>query len=149
MTAPALAWLAFAWLALAAAPAMAAVEVEGVADGGTELRQGEEVVLAVTDEAGDPRSGETVRVIHRPGLAGETELAIGISDGRGRVRWTPEVSGVARLRAGEEEAMIRIVPTSPPIVVVVTLGLLLLTSAGALGHGGWGHRLRRAGRRIS
>ena len=54
---------------------------------------GAEVVIAVTDEQGDPAGGETVRVVHRPGLAGEREVAVGITDGRGRVRWTPDASG--------------------------------------------------------
>lgn len=121
----------------------AAVEVEGTAEGGAEVQQGVEVVIAVSDEAGDPRSGETVRVIHRPGLAGEAELAIGISDGRGRVRWTPGVSGVARIRAGDEATMVRVVPASPPAVVPVTLGLLLLTSVSALGYGTLGPHLRQ------
>lgn len=129
----------FVWL-IVGASAGAAVQVEGLAEGERELEQGQEVVLAVIDEAGDPRSGETVRVIHRPGLAGEQELAIGISDGRGRVRWTPEVSGVARIRAGEETTTVRIVAATPPIAVATTLGLLLLTSAGALGYGWWGLR---------
>ncbi|MEZ4236501.1 MAG: hypothetical protein R3F59_10150 [Myxococcota bacterium] len=129
------------WLAQAA---LGAVTVEGEPEDGPPivLRQGEEVVLAVTDAEGEARSGETVRVVHRPGLAGEAELAIGISDGRGRVRWTPELSGLARLRAGDEVRSLRIAPAAPPLGVEVTLGLLLVTSLGAFGYGWVGPRGR-------
>src|SRR5690606_23043937 len=64
-------------------------------------RPGEETVVVVTDDAGRPRAGETVRVIHRPGLGGEREVAVGITDARGRVRWTPQMDGVTIVRAGE------------------------------------------------
>lgn len=98
-----------------------------------EPREGVEAVLAVVDEAGAPRSGLTVRVIHRPGLSGEREVAIGITDGRGRVRWTPEQPGVARLRAGDEEQLVRIGTARTEPTPLLILGLLVATGAGALG----------------
>lgn len=96
-------------------------------------QQGVETVLTLTDERGEPASGETVRVIHRPDLAGEKELAVGITDGRGRVRWVPDTPGVARIRAGEEVQLVRVLPAATPITTAVLLGLLataaLLSSA--------------------
>jgi hypothetical protein len=53
-------------------------------------RLGHETWLTITrDEA--PTGGETVTVVHRPGIVGEEEIAIGITDARGRVRWTPRI----------------------------------------------------------
>lgn len=95
-------------------------------------RAGTESVIAVVDDAGAPRSGQTVRVVHRPGLAGEKEVAIGITDGRGRVRWTPDAPGVARLRAGDEEQLVRVGADHVDPTPLLILGLLLATGAGAL-----------------
>jgi hypothetical protein len=106
-------------------------------------REGTESVLLVTDEAGDPRSGETVRVVHRPGLAGEKELAVGITDGRGRVRWTPEASGITRIRAGEEIEVIRVATVGLPTTPIVVLGLIGAAGLGALGYGVGGPRRPR------
>lgn len=98
--------------------------------------QGIETVILVTDEAGESASGETVRVIHRPGLGGERELAIGITDGRGRVRWKPEQGGVALLRADEQTLRVQITPSALPVATLVLLALLaaagLLSLAGGL-----------------
>jgi hypothetical protein len=95
---------------------------------------GVEVVIAVTDERGDPAGGETVRVVHRPGLAGEREVAVGITDGRGRVRWTPDAAGVARVRAGDEILPVRVQGPVPPAVPVL-IGLLAAGGLLALGLG--------------
>jgi hypothetical protein len=96
-------------------------------------REGTEVVLLVVDAAGEPRSGETVRAVHRPGLAGEREVAIGITDGRGRVRWAPETSGMTTVRAGEEVQVMRVAPASFDPSVSILLVLLLAAGGGALG----------------
>ena len=106
---------------------------------------GQQTVVAVIDDDGDPRAGETVRVIHRPGLVAERELAIGITDGRGRVRWTPQLPGIATIRAGDEPLAIRISQSTPPASVPVILGLLFgaggLALAIGLGAGSrWGRR---------
>jgi hypothetical protein len=108
-------------------------------------REGVEAIVLVTDEIGDPQSGETVRVVHRPGLAGEKELAIGITDGRGRVRWTPETAGIAKIRAGEQVQPIRVVADRPPTTSGVAIALLFCAGLLALGFGLRGPR--RAGRR--
>ncbi|NCG20161.1 MAG: hypothetical protein GWP91_14225 [Rhodobacterales bacterium] len=113
-------WLLFADLTLGAIVTTAAP------------MQGDEVVIEVHHNDGRPRPGETVRVVHRPGLGGEQELAIGITDGLGRVRWTPESPGVAQLRAGDETQRIRIETNRPPLNTLLLLLLLALTSLGAL-----------------
>jgi len=94
-------------------------------------RVGDEVVVAVTDEFGDPRSGETVRVHHGPGLAVSREVAVGITDGRGRVRWKPITAGVAELQAGEEPLRVRVAPEEGPVTVILLLSLLALAGIGA------------------
>lgn len=96
---------------------------------------GEETVLAVLDDDGHPRAGETVRVIHRPGLTAEREFAIGITDGRGRVRWTPQMAGIARIRAGDEPLELRVGWSLAPTSIPLLLGLLGLGGLVALGYG--------------
>jgi hypothetical protein len=98
--------------------ALGAVEVE------TPPVEGTETVIHVTDALGDAASGETVRVVHRPGLAGERELAIGITDGRGRVRWRPEQGGIALIRAGEQTSTLQIQRSHLPTTTLVVLALL-------------------------
>lgn len=105
--------------------------------------QGSPVVVAITDEEGRPRGGETVRAVIRPGLSGEHEVALGITDALGRVRWEPEEPGVARLRAGDDDLPIRVAWAAPPAEVVVELGLLYVGAAAAAGWGLLGHRARR------
>ena len=96
---------------------------------------GAETVLVVTDDAGVGQPGETVRVVHRPGLAGERELAIGITDTYGRVRWTPEIGGIAVVRAGDASTRIRIEPQSLPPSSITLLILLAIAAVAAMGYG--------------
>jgi hypothetical protein len=101
---------------------------------------GEETMIVVRNDLGDSRGGETVRVVHRPGLSGEQELAIGITDGRGRVRWTPRTEGVAWVRAGDEIARVRVEGSDGPPVIPFLVALLLFGGAGALAYGTAGGR---------
>lgn len=87
-------------------------------------------VIVVVDRDGVPGRGETVRVVHRPGTAHERERAIGITDGRGRVAWTPEEGGVAEIRAGDEVLAMRVAWVDLPTGTATALGLLALTSLG-------------------
>lgn len=98
-------------------------------------RVGVETVIHVADDAGRPRAGETVRVVHRPGLGDERELAVGITDARGRVRWTPQVDGVTTVRAGDERLSVRVVPVEPPLGTLTMLVVLCLAALGSLGYG--------------
>lgn len=115
--------IAALWLA---ALARAEVRLEAPAE------VGQETVIALVDPEGRGRAGQTVRVVHRPGLAGEKELAIGITDGRGRVRWTPDQPGVARLRAGDETLPITVAGGATPAPTVLLLAALGLGGLGAL-----------------
>jgi hypothetical protein len=92
-------------------------------------RVGQEVIIVV-DRDGVPGRGETVRVVHRPGTAHERERAIGISDGRGRVSWTPEEGGVAEVRAGEELRGLHVAYAGIPTGTATALALLALASLG-------------------
>jgi hypothetical protein len=119
---------------LLGAPADAAVATEA------EPHQGTETAITLTDADGQPASGETVRVVHRPGLAGEQELAVGITDGRGRVKWTPSQPGVTRIRAGDQVLLVRVAPAAVGASTPVSLGLLAAIALGALL---WGFAERR------
>lgn len=111
----------------------------GVAFGAITLERppqpGVETVIHVADEEGRPRAGETVRVVHRPGLSGERELAVGITDARGRVRWTPQFDGITVVRAGEERLSLRVPPAETPLATVTMLVVLLLAALGSVGYG--------------
>jgi len=101
---------------------------------------GQATVVLVQGDGDRPRSGETVRVVHRPGLAGAEEQAIGITDGRGRVRWTPSAPGVATVRAGDETHAVHVAPASPRVDTWLLLGLLTLAGIGSLVGGTWQRR---------
>ena len=96
---------------------------------------GVETVIVVRDgEAADapPVAGATVRVRWRPGLPGTREQAVGITDGRGRVRWTPDEVGIAALTAADASTPVRVasdgVPTTPVAwgIALAIAGLLAL-----------------------
>lgn len=105
-------------------------------------RVAETSVITITRD-GEPRAGATVRAILRPGLDRESEIAIGITDSRGRVRWTPDVAGVIEIRADGEQQRARVAWAGQQLGTAMILALL-----GALGLGataiGW-RRLTRRG----
>ncbi len=110
--------------------------------------EGVETVIVVTDGADRPDPGVTVRVVHRPGLDGAQELAIGTTDGLGRVRWTPEEAGVAELRANQVVMPVSVgwseVPAGPASLLV----LLVLAGLGASVYGvASGRRWRPEGKK--
>ena len=96
---------------------------------------GTESVIVVTGPDDQVQVGKTVTVVHRPELSGEHELAIGITDGRGRVRWTPESGGVAELRAGKETLPVTVAWSETPLSTGILLVLLGIAGLGALGYG--------------
>jgi hypothetical protein len=67
-----------------------------------------------------------VRVHHDHGLPRATELAIGITDARGRVRWTPAKPGLSQLQAAEETITISIAYPSIPIDTIMPWSLICL-----------------------
>ena len=104
---------------------------------------GDKNYVILTDAEGRPRGGETVRVIHRPGLYGETEMAIGITDALGRAEWKPQESGVARLVAGEEELALHVAWPATPLNSAVLLLLLLVAGLGSSAYGMAGRPTRK------
>lgn len=96
---------------------------------------GLESVLLLSDASDHPVSGATVRVTFRPGLEGEHERAIGITDGRGRLRWTPAEAGVGRLSTDGWTRDVQVAGDQPPASTLTLLGLLVLAGLGALGYG--------------
>ncbi|MEZ4319184.1 MAG: hypothetical protein R3F61_16835 [Myxococcota bacterium] len=126
-------------IALLVQVAMAGIRFETPASVGTE-------VIIVVDRDGTPGRGETVRVVHRPGTAHERERAIGITDGRGRVSWTPEEGGVAEVRAGDEILAMHVAYDAVPTTTATVLGLLGVTALG-LGITGLLRRTRKPSRR--
>jgi hypothetical protein len=99
--------------------------------------QAVETVVIATRTDGEPLAGATVRVVYRPGLAGEHEQAIGITDGRGRITWTPSDAGIAVVKAADQEQPLRVAPGGVPegtaglVIATVTLAALLA------GYGAW------------
>ena len=96
---------------------------------------GTESVVVLTDSEGRPGAGETVRVVHRPGMAGEAEIAIGITDTRGKVRWKPGVPGLSVVRVGRETTEVRVGRAEWPAGIVTLVLLLVAASLLALLNG--------------
>jgi hypothetical protein len=113
-------WFAVAWASLTFEP---------------EPAEGSPTVITVVDDRQRPRSGETVRVVHRPELAATVEQAIGITDARGQVKWTPSQPGVAIVRAGDEASPVHVAAAASRPVIGLLLGLLALGAAAAVGYG--------------
>jgi len=91
---------------------------------------GQEVTITVVDDVSMPVPQATVRAIHRPGLPGERDLAVGLTDARGRVYWTPSDGGPMLLRARDEEAVVHVDYAQAP-----TTSLVLLLGSAGLGLG--------------
>lgn len=104
---------------------------------------GVETTITVADAFGGPRVGATVQVVHRPGLAGERHRAIGITDSRGRVRWVPEVGGVAHVRGADDSLRVSVARAEAPASTVALLGLLVVAGLALAGYGGLSRRVRR------
>ncbi len=126
-----IAWILALSLALADAPA----EVPPPLTFEPPPEVGAESVITVTDDLGRIQPGATVQVLHRPELDGERQIAIGITDSRGRVRWTPELAGVARVRAGDIAEPVVVGRPGPPPTAVTLLALLLAGAAGGTVYG--------------
>ncbi len=96
---------------------------------------GVESEIRVEDEDGLPRPGRTVRVTYRVGLSNAEDRAIGITDGLGRVRWTPEMAGAAEVSIDGERQPLSIAWGAPPASVLAILVVLLATIVGFVGFG--------------
>ena len=85
---------------------------------------GQECLVQVA--GAEPVGGAPVRVVLRPGLPGQHEAAIGITDGAGQLRWTPDVQGALRLEAGQATAVVHVAPDGPPLALLGYGGTLAL-----------------------
>lgn len=92
---------------------------------------GQESVVTVTDRTERPRAGVTVRVVQRHGLDGAREHAVGVSDGLGRVGWTPETGGPAEVIADRDRVVVHVRFRDVPAKTLTLLGLLATAAAGA------------------
>ena len=97
---------------------------------------GQEAWVTVSD--GRPAPGITVTATLRPGLTGESEVTIGITDGLGRVRYTPERAGLAEIHAADAVLPVSIGWSDPPSATVTLLFLLFAAALLAIGYGAMG-----------
>jgi hypothetical protein len=97
---------------------------------------GQESTITVLDDLSRPISGATVRAVHRADLPGERDLAVGLTDARGRVYWTPSTPGLTRLRARDDEQPV-IVTGPVPVAPAVLLAFAALLALGAAVVGLW------------
>lgn len=98
---------------------------------------GGESAITVVDDLSQPVISASVRVVHRPGLVGERELSIGLTDSRGTVYWTPEHAGPARLRAGSTPVLVHVARDQAPIARWILLGALGALILVLIGYGAW------------
>jgi hypothetical protein len=92
------------------------------------LAQGQRAEIQVVDSISMPVAGASVHVVSRPGLSGEEEITVGITDPRGRLHWTPSEGGVYIIRAAHQERRIQVSWHRWPMSVLWSLlGLLGVT----------------------
>lgn len=96
---------------------------------------GVESTITLIDDAGRPRTGIGVRVVHREGLGGEQQDALGLTDSLGRVRWTPADGGSTVVHAATEERRLTVGYAALPSATLTLLGVLALAGLGAMGAG--------------
>jgi hypothetical protein len=87
------------------------------------LRVGTESAITVVDDLSRPVVGAPVRATYRLGLGDEREVAVGLTDARGMVYWTPTVGGPVALRAREHRETAHIERASAPTTEAVMLSL--------------------------
>lgn len=92
-------------------------------------------MVTLTDDLGRPIGGVAIHAIARPGLDGATDTAIGVTDGLGRVRWTPDRGGLVDLVADKVTLHLAVPWPSPP---AETIALTALLAAAALSAIAWG-----------
>lgn len=102
-------------------------------DGTPALEQA--ITATLTEEDGSAVVGKTVRVIYRPGLTDSSEVAVGITDARGQVAWTPDQPGTAVLVAEDISLPVAIPWPHAPAGTTVILVLILLLALGSAGYG--------------
>ncbi len=86
--------------------------------------------VTVTDDLGRPVVGATVMASWRPGLPASREQTLGVTDSLGRVRWTPDASGIVALSTSGGSFPVR-VEGAAPVETITLLGLLALVATGS------------------
>ena len=97
---------------------------------------GQATLVSVTDDLDRPVVGATVMASWRPGLAASREQSLGVTDSLGRIRWTPDASGVVAVSTSGATAPLRVDGAAPGDTLAI-LGLLALVATGAAA---WGAR---------
>lgn len=92
-------------------------------------RVGSEVIITLTRDGSVPSAGVTVTATRFPGLPAQEEVALGLTDGWGRVRWAPSAGGVYAVSAHGTTALASVPWPSPPIEAAAPLAALLVVSA--------------------
>ena len=90
---------------------------------------GESTTIQVLDGAEHPIPGVSVRIIYRPDTHSANEVNAGLTDGGGKLAWTPIAAGPVVIRALDAEARVMVPATQLP----VETWLLLLFSLAASG----------------
>jgi hypothetical protein len=98
---------------------------------------GVETTVTVVDDLSRPVVGATVRATWRPGLAGEHSVAVGLTDARGQVPWTPKQAGTVVISARDTSMILQSGspwpdPTSTVWIAAILLGCVGLMVAGAV-----------------
>ena len=93
---------------------------------------GVETAVTVLDDLSRPISGATVRAVARPGLDGERDLAVGLTDNRGRVYWTPGRGGPYLLQVRTETKRVHVAydgADNESMVLLIALGIIGLLAS--------------------
>jgi len=92
-----------------------------------ELIQGRETTVTVVDDLSHPIVGATVRATWRTGLEGERDVAVGLTDARGQVPWTPDQNGTVLLAVRDVNEVVQVGPLSPgPTEIILMVAILVV-----------------------
>ncbi|MFT7518633.1 MAG: hypothetical protein ACI9MC_000765 [Kiritimatiellia bacterium] len=105
--------------------------------------EGQETSITIINDLSQPQSGVTVRVLLRNGLPGERDLAVGLTDSRGKVFWKPKTGGIAIIKISGQTLAVPVQHDRPPRGPLVLMGLLALAALAGLGYGAAPTRRRK------
>jgi hypothetical protein len=101
---------------------------------------GVQTAVTVLDDLSRPVSGATVRAVERSGLSDQRDVAVGLTDARGRVYWSPGAGGPTVLRVRDETRVVHVAYAGPDETALTLLVLLLSLGLGATVVGLWPSR---------
>lgn len=108
------------------------VALAGVSFSEPELVADAEVSITLTEEGGAPLAGVPLKVVSNPGTALESSYTVGLTDGSGRVRWTPKEGGPHQLRYGDNTEVAQVRWDRPPLSASLSLLILLAAFLGCI-----------------